>query len=38
MTEVFEDLKGYEDSYQISDSGRVFTKRKLIGNQILNLR
>ena len=34
MTEVFEDLKGYEDSYQISDSGRVFTKRRLIGNQI----
>ena len=34
MREVFEDLKGYEDSYQISDSGRVFTKRRLIGNQI----
>lgn len=34
MREVFEDLKGYEDSYQISDSGRIFTKRRLIGNQI----
>lgn len=34
MREVFEDLKGYEDSYQISDFGRVFTKRRLIGNQI----
>ena len=34
MREVFEDLKGYENSYQISDSGRVFTKRRLIGNQI----
>lgn len=29
MREVFEDLKGYGDSYQISDSGRVFTKRRL---------
>ena len=28
------DLKGYENSYQISDSGRIFTKRRLIGNQI----
>lgn len=27
MREVFEDLKGYEDSYQISDSGRIFTKK-----------
>lgn len=35
MREVFEDLKGYEDSYQISDFGRIFTKRRLIGNQIL---
>lgn len=34
MKEVFEDLKGYEDSYQISDYGRIFTKRRLIGNQI----
>ena len=34
MVEIFEDLKGYEESYQISDSGRVFTKRRLIGNQI----
>lgn len=34
MREVFEDLKGYEDSYQISNSGRIFTKRRLIGNQI----
>lgn len=34
MREVFEDLKGYEKSYQISDSGRIFTKRRLIGNQI----
>lgn len=34
MREVFEDLKGYEDSYQISDSGRIFTKRRLVGNQI----
>lgn len=35
MREVFEDLKGYEDSYQISDSGRVFTKRRLDGNRII---
>lgn len=34
MREVFEDLKGYESSYQISDSGRIFTKRRLIGNKI----
>lgn len=34
MREVFEDLIGYEDSYQISDLGRIFTKRRLIGNQI----
>ena len=34
MREVFEDLKGYENSYQISDSGRIFTKRRLVGNQI----
>ena len=34
MREVFEDLKGYEDSYQISDFGRIFTKRRLVGNQI----
>lgn len=34
MREVFEDLKNYEDSYQISDSGRIFTKRRLVGNQI----
>ena len=34
MREVFEDLKGYEDSYQISDSGRIFTKRRPIENQI----
>ena len=34
MREVFEDLKGYEDTYQISESGRVFTKRRLIDNQI----
>lgn len=34
MREVFEDLKEYEDSYQISDFGRIFTKRRLIGNQI----
>ena len=34
MREVFEDLKGYEDSYQISDFGRIFTKRRLIGNKI----
>lgn len=35
MREVFEDLIGYEDSYQISDSGRVFTKRRLDGNRII---
>lgn len=34
MREVFEDLKGYEDSYQISDCGRIFTKRRLVGNKI----
>ena len=34
MREVFEDLKGYEDSYQLSDFGRVFTKRRLVGNRI----
>ena len=34
MREVFEDLKGYEDSYQISDFGRIFTKRRLVRNQI----
>ena len=34
MREVFEDLKGYEESYQISDFGRIFTKRRLVGNQI----
>lgn len=35
MREVFEDLKGYENNYQISDQGRVFTKRRLVGNRIL---
>lgn len=34
MREVFEDLKGYEESYQINDFGRIFTKRRLVGNQI----
>lgn len=34
MREVFEDLKGYEDSYQISDFDRIFTKRRLVGNQV----
>lgn len=35
MREIFEDLKGYEESYQISDQGRVFTKRRLDGNRII---
>lgn len=35
MREVFEDLKGFEDSYQISDQGRVFSKRRMRGNQII---
>lgn len=35
MREIFEDLIGYEDSYQISDQGRVFTKRRLDGNRII---
>lgn len=35
MREVFEDLIGYEDSYQISDKGRIFTKRRLDGNRII---
>lgn len=35
MREVFEDLKGYEESYQISDQGRIFTKRRLDGNRII---
>lgn len=34
MKEIFDDLKGYEDSYQISDRGRIFTKRRLIGNRL----
>lgn len=34
MREVFTDLNEYEDAYQISDSGRVFTKRRLVGNRI----
>lgn len=35
MREVFEDLKGYEELYQISDQGRVFSKRRLSGNRII---
>lgn len=35
MREVFEDLIGYEESYQISDRGRIFTKRRLDGNRII---
>lgn len=35
MREVFEDLKGYEESYQISDHGRIFTKRRLDGNRLI---
>ena len=35
MREVFEDLKGYEDSYQISEFGRIFSKRRLVGNRII---
>lgn len=35
MREIFEDLKGYEESYQISDQGRIFTKRRLDGNRII---
>lgn len=35
MREIFEDLAGYEESYQISDQGRIFTKRRLNGNQII---
>lgn len=35
MKEVFEDLTGYEESYQISDKGRVFSKRRLDGNRII---
>lgn len=35
MREVFEDLIGYEESYQISDQGRVFSKRRLDGNRII---
>lgn len=35
MREVFEDLKGYEESYQISNQGRIFTKRRLDGNRII---
>lgn len=35
MREVFEDLIGYEESYQISDKGRIFTKRRLDGNRII---
>ena len=35
MREVFEDIKGYEESYQVSNQGRVFTKRRLDGNRII---
>lgn len=35
MREIFEDLTGYEESYQISDQGRIFTKRRLDGNRII---
>ena len=35
MKEVFDDLIGYEESYQISDKGRIFTKRRLDGNRII---
>lgn len=35
MREIFEDLKGYEESYEISDQGRVFTKRRLDGNRLI---
>ena len=35
MKEVFEDLKGYEDTYQISEFGRIFSKRRLVGNKII---
>ena len=35
MREVFEDVIGYEESYQISDKGRIFTKRRLDGNRII---
>ena len=35
MREVFEDLKGYEDTYQISEFGRIFSKRRLVGNKII---
>ncbi len=35
MREVFEDLIGYENSYKISDKGRIFTKRRLDGNRII---
>ena len=35
MKEIFEDLIGYEESYQISDKGRIFTKRRLDGNRII---
>lgn len=34
MREVFEDLKGYEESYQISENGRIFSKRRLVGNKL----
>lgn len=35
MEEIFRDIKGYEDSYQISNNGRVFSKRRLIDNKIV---
>ena len=35
MKEIFEDLIGYEESYQISDKGRIFTKRRLDGNRLI---
>jgi len=35
MEEVFKDLKNYEQSYQISAQGRVFSKRRLDGNRII---
>lgn len=35
MREVFEDLLGYEESYQISVQGRIFSKRRKCGNRII---
>lgn len=32
MREIFEDLKGYEEAYQISEQGRIFTKRRFCNN------